>query len=88
MQWQGGAGLFGLHTGRLYADTVHVCISEWQYYGYLLLYIQASMADDLPVFSPTPQASGVTTRYPRCSRLIGGTVWWQSACCCWYVRNG
>lgn len=52
-------------------------LTEWQYYGYLLLYILVFMADDLIVFFTammTLRISGITTRYSRYSRLIGGTV--------------
>lgn len=52
-------------------------LPEWQYYGYLLLYILVFMADDLIVFFTammTLRISGITTRYSRYSRLIGGTV--------------
>lgn len=52
-------------------------LPEWQYYGYLLLYILAFMADDLIVFFTammTLRVSGITTRYSRYSHLIGGAV--------------
>lgn len=52
-------------------------LPEWQYYGYLLLYILVFMADDLIVFFTammTLRISGITTRYSRYSHLIGGAV--------------
>ncbi|MDQ5970685.1 MAG: hypothetical protein QG603_462, partial [Patescibacteria group bacterium] len=49
----------------------------WQYYSYILLYILFFMLDDLVVFFIamfTLQATGLTTKYTRFSRLIGGIL--------------
>lgn len=49
----------------------------WQYYAYILLYIFFFMLDDLIIFFIamfTLQATGLTTRYTRASRLIGGIL--------------
>ena len=49
----------------------------WQYYAYLVLYIFVFMLDDLFIFfvaMKTLQITGVTTKYVRASRLIGGIV--------------
>ncbi len=49
----------------------------WQYYAYILLYILFFMIDDLVVFFIamfTLQATGLTTKYTRVSRLIGGIL--------------
>ncbi|RPI44444.1 MAG: hypothetical protein EHM59_12820 [Betaproteobacteria bacterium] len=52
-------------------------VPSWQYYGYMLLYIVAFMADDLIVFftaMTTLRVAGLTTRYSRYSHLLGGLV--------------
>ncbi len=52
-------------------------LTGWQYYGYILLYIFFFMLDDLIVFFAamfTLQATGLTTKYTRASRLIGGIL--------------
>lgn len=52
-------------------------LPAWQYYGYLLLYILAFMADDLVVFFTAMlslRIGGITTRYSRYSQLVGGAV--------------
>jgi thiol-disulfide isomerase/thioredoxin len=52
-------------------------LPRWQYYGYILLYLFFFMIDDLIVFvisMVTLQATGLTTKYTRASRLIGGTL--------------
>jgi len=52
-------------------------LSFWQYYGYILLYIFFFMIDDLAVFfiaMITLQMTGVTTKYNRYSRLVGGIL--------------
>ncbi|MFA5127132.1 MAG: hypothetical protein WC465_04035 [Patescibacteria group bacterium] len=49
----------------------------WQYYLYILLYIFFFMLDDLFIFFVamiTLEMVGVTTKYARISRLIGGLV--------------
>ena len=49
----------------------------WQYYAYLVLYIFVFMLDDLFIFfvaMKTLQITGITTKYVRASRLIGGIV--------------
>ncbi len=52
-------------------------LPEWQYYGYLTLYILVFMADDMAVFLATMvtlRVGGMTTRYSRYAQLVGGTV--------------
>lgn len=52
-------------------------LSTWQYYAYILLYILFFMADDLFVFflaMKTLQITGLSTKYVRHSRLIGGVL--------------
>lgn len=52
-------------------------LQTWQYYAYLLLYITIFMLDDLFVFiiaMKTLQMVGITTKYTRITRLIGGIV--------------
>ncbi len=52
-------------------------LPEWQYYAYLILYIFVFMLDDLFVFfvaMKTLQIAGITTKYTRASRLIGGII--------------
>ena len=52
-------------------------LPTWQYYAYLVLYIFIFMLDDLFIFfvaMKTLQITGVTTKYVRASRLIGGIV--------------
>ena len=49
----------------------------WQYYLYILLYIFFFMIDDLIIFFIamfTLQLTGITTKYTRISRLIGGIL--------------
>jgi glutaredoxin len=49
----------------------------WQYYAYLLLYIVVFMLDDLAVLVlglATLHVSGLTTKYARHSRLVGGIL--------------
>ncbi len=49
----------------------------WQYYSYILLYILFFMIDDLIVFfiaMKTLQITGLSTKYVRHSRLIGGLL--------------
>ncbi|OGM92409.1 hypothetical protein A2755_01460 [Candidatus Wolfebacteria bacterium RIFCSPHIGHO2_01_FULL_48_22] len=52
-------------------------LASWQYYGYILLYILFFMLDDLFVFFAamlTLHLTGITTKYTRWSRLIGGLL--------------
>lgn len=52
-------------------------MTGWHYYAYILLYIFFFMLDDLIIFFIamfTLQATGLTTKYTRASRLIGGIL--------------
>jgi len=52
-------------------------LPAWQYYAYLILYIFVFMLDDLFVFfvaMKTLQIAGITTKYTRLARLIGGVI--------------
>lgn len=52
-------------------------LPAWQYYAYLILYIFVFMLDDLFVFfvaMKTLQIAGITTKYTRFARLIGGII--------------
>lgn len=52
-------------------------LPAWQYYAYLILYILVFMLDDLFVFfvaMKTLQIAGITTKYTRAARLIGGVI--------------
>lgn len=52
-------------------------LPKWQYYLYILMYIFFFMLDDLIVFFVamfTLRLTGVTTKYSRTSRLIGGIL--------------
>ncbi len=52
-------------------------LATWQYYFYILLYIFFFMLDDLLVFFAamiTFEMTGVTTKYARYSRFVGGTI--------------
>lgn len=52
-------------------------LSAWQYYLYILVYIFFFMLDDLIVFfisMMTLHLTGVTTKYTRASRLVGGLL--------------
>lgn len=52
-------------------------LKGWQYYGYILLYVFFFMLDDLFIFFAamiTLQMTGLTTKYARYSRLIGGII--------------
>lgn len=49
----------------------------WRYYAYLLLYLFVYMLDDLIVFASamwTLQVTGLSGKYARYSRLIGGAL--------------
>lgn len=67
------AGLPAIYTQVL---TLNV-LPTWQYYMYILLYIFFFMLDDLFVFfvtMKTLQITGITTKYTKAARLIGGTI--------------
>lgn len=52
-------------------------LSSWQYYFYILLYVFFFMLDDLFVFFVamyTLEMTGITTKYARVSRLVGGII--------------
>lgn len=52
-------------------------LPKWQYYLYILMYIFFFMLDDLVIFFIamfTLQLTGITTKYSRASRLIGGIL--------------
>lgn len=52
-------------------------LPKWQYYFYIFLYILFFMLDDLFVFivaMVTLQLTGITTKYSRLSKLIGGAI--------------
>ena len=67
------AGLPAIYTQVLALND----LSQWQYYLYILLYIFFFMLDDLFVFfiaMITLEMTGVTTKYVKYSRLIGGIL--------------
>ncbi len=67
------AGLPAVYTQILTMSNLHV----WQYYLYILLYVFFFMLDDLIIFFIamfTLQLTGITTRYSRISRLVGGIL--------------
>lgn len=52
-------------------------LSTWKYYLYILLYIFFFMLDDLFIFFVsmiTLRLTGITTKYTRIARLVGGTL--------------
>ncbi|HDQ88642.1 MAG TPA: hypothetical protein ENN92_00630 [candidate division WWE3 bacterium] len=52
-------------------------LAPWQYYFYIFVYIFFFMLDDLVVFfisMKTLEMTGITTKYTRASRLIGGIL--------------
>ena len=52
-------------------------LPAWQYYFYIFLYIIIFMLDDLIVFviaMITLKATGITTKYSRFSKLVGGII--------------
>ena len=52
-------------------------LPSWQYYSYILLYILFFMLDDMFVFVAamlTFEITGMTTRYVRIARLVGGVL--------------
>lgn len=67
------AGLPAIYTQVLALNSM----SGFKYYLYILLYIFFFMLDDLFVFFVamiTLQMTGITTKYTRASRLIGGII--------------
>jgi len=67
------AGLPAVYTQILAMNE----LSGWQYYSYILLYILFFMIDDLFIFFAamiTLKMTGISTRYSRYSRLIGGLL--------------
>lgn len=67
------AGLPAVYTQILTMSN----LPTWQYYLYILLYIFFFMLDDLIIFFIamfTLQLTGITTKYSRISRLVGGIV--------------
>jgi cytochrome c biogenesis protein CcdA len=66
------AGLPAVYTQLALND-----LSGWQYYAYILLYIFFFMIDDLFIFfitMTTLQMTGISTKYSRISKLIGGAI--------------
>lgn len=52
-------------------------LDTWQYYTYIFLYILFFMLDDIIIFSIamiTLRATGISTKYSRYSKLIGGIL--------------
>jgi len=67
------AGLPAIYTQILSLSD----LAKWQYYFYIFLYILFFMLDDLFVFivaMATLKLTGVTTKYSRLSKLIGGSI--------------
>jgi glutaredoxin len=67
------AGLPAVYTQVLALNEM----AGWQYYSYILLYIFFFMLDDLFIFFVamiTLEMTGITTKYAKVSRLIGGLV--------------
>ncbi|MFA5736622.1 MAG: hypothetical protein WCX70_00075 [Candidatus Paceibacterota bacterium] len=67
------AGLPAVFTQVLALNNLVV----WQYYAYILLYVFFFMLDDLMVFfvsMATLRLTGLTTKYSRISRLVGGIL--------------
>lgn len=67
------AGLPAVYTQILTLSN----IAKWKYYLYLLLFIFFYMLDDLVIFiiaMVTLRATGISTKYGRLSRLIGGIL--------------
>ncbi|MBD3248064.1 hypothetical protein GF382_02130, partial [Candidatus Falkowbacteria bacterium] len=67
------AGLPAVYTQVLALSN----LANWQYYGYLLLYIFFFMLDDLLIFfiaMTTLKMTGISTKYTRYSNLIGGIL--------------
>ncbi len=67
------AGLPAVYTQILALNN----LVGWQYYAYILLYILFFMIDDLFIFfvaMVTLQMTGISTKYSRISKLIGGLL--------------
>jgi glutaredoxin len=67
------AGLPAVYTQVLALND----LAGWQYYLYILVYILFFMLDDLFIFFVamiTLEMTGITTKYARLSRLIGGLI--------------
>jgi len=67
------AGLPAVFTQVLVLNS----LSSWRYHLYILLYIFFFMLDDLAVFFVsmiTLRLTGVTTKYSKVSRLVGGVL--------------
>lgn len=67
------AGLPAIYTQVLALNEM----AGWQYYLYILLYIFFFMLDDLFIFFAamvTLETTGITTKYARASRLVGGLI--------------
>ena len=67
------AGLPAVYTQILTMSS----LPTWQYYLYILIYIFFFMLDDLIIFFIamfTLQLTGITTKYSRISRLVGGIL--------------
>ena len=67
------AGLPAIYTQILTLSD----LPTWKYYSYILVYIFFFMLDDLVVFfiaMKTLQLTGLTTKYTRASKLIGGII--------------
>ena len=67
------AGLPAIYTQILAINNLAV----WQYYAYILFYVAVFMLDDLIIFilaMKTLEVTGMTTKYSRVTRVIGGSV--------------
>lgn len=67
------AGLPAVYTQILVLSN----LTKWQYYLYIALYIFIFMLDDLFIFFTamiTLQITGITTKYTRLSKLVGGLL--------------
>lgn len=67
------AGLPAIYTQILSLSD----LAKWQYYFYIFLYILFFMLDDLFVFivaMATLKLTGITTKYSRISKLVGGAI--------------
>ena len=67
------AGLPAVYTQTLALND----LNSWQYYAYILLYILFFIIDDLFIFfiaMTTLQMTGISTKYSRMSKLIGGAI--------------
>jgi len=67
------AGLPAIYTQILALSN----LAKWQYYLYIALYIFVFMLDDLFIFFTamiTLKMTGITTKYTRVSKLIGGLL--------------